>query len=243
MRSAGPALVSRHIPAAEAGRAVTVSLKAGEDGAFVTEMDMGLGQVGFHRGTPPIATTVSDAQHWALAGRRRAVEEVEVRTEHGEAVEVVYGEGVWMSIIDPFEEDLPVEVRSTGDGCKVRLRTIKLPRFESPPTERGPWPSAASGQSAPCLAGHGSTPRIRGSEPLLSMQRSAFEVLEEIGTSLVPRVEMPATGFGSSNAKNPPFPAGSEVRLRGVEPPRPVRATRPSTLRVYQFRHSREGRR
>jgi hypothetical protein len=31
------------------------------------------------------------------------------------------------------------------------------------------------------------------------------------------------------------------VRLRGVEPPRPVRATRPSTLRVYQFRHRREG--
>ncbi len=36
---------------------------------------------------------------------------------------------------------------------------------------------------------------------------------------------------------------GSEVRLRGVEPPRPVRVTRPSTLRVYQFRHRREGRR
>ena len=32
---------------------------------------------------------------------------------------------------------------------------------------------------------------------------------------------------------------GFAVRLRGVEPPRPVRATRPSTLRVYQFRHSR----
>jgi hypothetical protein len=29
------------------------------------------------------------------------------------------------------------------------------------------------------------------------------------------------------------------MRLRGVEPPRPVRVTRPSTLRVYQFRHSR----
>jgi hypothetical protein len=29
------------------------------------------------------------------------------------------------------------------------------------------------------------------------------------------------------------------MRLRGVEPPRPLRATRPSTLRVYQFRHSR----
>ena len=29
------------------------------------------------------------------------------------------------------------------------------------------------------------------------------------------------------------------MRLRGVEPPRPVRVTRPSTLRVYQFRHRR----
>ena len=32
---------------------------------------------------------------------------------------------------------------------------------------------------------------------------------------------------------------GFAMRLRGVEPPRPLRATRPSTLRVYQFRHSR----
>ena len=29
------------------------------------------------------------------------------------------------------------------------------------------------------------------------------------------------------------------MRWRGLEPPRPVRATRPSTLRVYQFRHQR----
>lgn len=29
------------------------------------------------------------------------------------------------------------------------------------------------------------------------------------------------------------------MRLNGVEPSRPVRDTRPSTLRVYQFRHSR----
>ncbi len=31
------------------------------------------------------------------------------------------------------------------------------------------------------------------------------------------------------------------MRLNGVEPSRPVRDTRPSTLRVYQFRHSRVG--
>ena len=35
-------------------------------------------------------------------------------------------------------------------------------------------------------------------------------------------------------------PRAGIMRLRGVEPPRPFRATRPSTLRVYQFRHSRE---
>ncbi len=40
-------------------------------------------------------------------------------------------------------------------------------------------------------------------------------------------------------------PAGagpSSVRPRGLEPPRPIRVTRPSTLRVYQFRHRRVGR-
>jgi hypothetical protein len=31
------------------------------------------------------------------------------------------------------------------------------------------------------------------------------------------------------------------MRPNGVEPSRPVRDTRPSTLRVYQFRHGREG--
>jgi hypothetical protein len=30
-----------------------------------------------------------------------------------------------------------------------------------------------------------------------------------------------------------------EVRPRGLEPPRAIRPTRPSTLRVYQFRHRR----
>src|SRR5215218_250702 len=29
------------------------------------------------------------------------------------------------------------------------------------------------------------------------------------------------------------------MRWRGLEPPRPARGTRPSTLRVYQFRHQR----
>ena len=44
--------------------------------------------------------------------------------------------------------------------------------------------------------------------------------------------KQPSNGASSNNAR-------LLMRLRGVEPPRPVRATRPSTLRVYQFRHSR----
>jgi hypothetical protein len=35
---------------------------------------------------------------------------------------------------------------------------------------------------------------------------------------------------------------GSSMRPRGFEPPRTIRSTRPSTLRVYQFRHRRVGR-
>jgi hypothetical protein len=38
--------------------------------------------------------------------------------------------------------------------------------------------------------------------------------------------------------KSPGF-QGFPMRLRGVEPPRTLRSTRPSTLRVYQFRHRR----
>ncbi len=39
--------------------------------------------------------------------------------------------------------------------------------------------------------------------------------------------------------QKPPLSGGFAMRLNGVEPSRPVRDTRPSTLRVYQFRHSR----
>jgi hypothetical protein len=55
-----------------------------------------------------------------------------------------------------------------------------------------------------------------------------------------------------ANAKGPdpyrgrePFRVGSNnatlVRPSGLEPPRTVKSTRPSTLRVYQFRHGRRG--
>ena len=44
----------------------------------------------------------------------------------------------------------------------------------------------------------------------------------------------------------PRMPEGGRSRLlvmrwRGLEPPRPKAATRPSTWRVYQFRHQRAG--
>ena len=39
--------------------------------------------------------------------------------------------------------------------------------------------------------------------------------------------------------ENPAFAGLPEVRPRGLEPPRAIRPTRPSTLRVYQFRHRR----
>jgi hypothetical protein len=137
METAGPALISRDIPAMDGGRPVTVSLSIDSDGQFVTRMDMGPGQVGHHRGTPPIATTVSDAQHWALAGRREDADEVAVLTGRGEQVEVLYGDRAWLAIIEPFEEDLPVEVRMSGGGS----RTITLPRFESQLTaKQGRWP-------------------------------------------------------------------------------------------------------
>ena len=39
-----------------------------------------------------------------------------------------------------------------------------------------------------------------------------------------------------------PSPLPHSVRPRGLEPPRELSPTRPSTLRVYQFRHRRVGR-
>jgi hypothetical protein len=118
---------------------VTVSLKVGDDGAFVTEMDMGPGQVGLHRATPPIATTVSDAQHWALAGRCEGAEEIEVITQRGERVEVSYGDGAWMAIIEPFDEDVFVEVWTTSNGRREGKQTVTLHRLVVPPTETRGW--------------------------------------------------------------------------------------------------------
>ena len=43
----------------------------------------------------------------------------------------------------------------------------------------------------------------------------------------------------SRKAESRPSERLSRMRWRGLEPPRPNRVTRPSTLRVYQFRHQR----
>jgi hypothetical protein len=45
----------------------------------------------------------------------------------------------------------------------------------------------------------------------------------------------------SENEKSPAFAGLSQMRRRGLEPPRALQPTRPSTLRVYQFRHRRSG--
>src|SRR3954453_23496132 len=45
----------------------------------------------------------------------------------------------------------------------------------------------------------------------------------------------------SASAKAPHLRGFRNMRRRGLEPPRAIRPTRPSTLRVYQFRHRREG--
>ena len=42
--------------------------------------------------------------------------------------------------------------------------------------------------------------------------------------------------------RNPRASGGFVMRRRGLEPPRDLHPTRPSTLRVYQFRHRRVGR-
>ena len=57
-------------------------------------------------------------------------------------------------------------------------------------------------------------------------------VLEPFAASQNAKTLVPSFGAEGSNVE-------ALVRLRGVEPPRAVRPTRPSTLRVYQFRHSR----
>src|SRR4051794_6991961 len=58
-------------------------------------------------------------------------------------------------------------------------------------------------------------------------------------SNLIARLGINRCSAVPKNAETPAFAGASIMRLRGVEPPRPVRATRPSTLRVYQFRHSR----
>jgi Berberine and berberine like len=48
-----------------------------------------------------------------------------------------------------------------------------------------------------------------------------------------------APGRGRPETKKPRDLRGFLMRRRGLEPPRAIQPTRPSTLRVYQFRHRR----
>jgi hypothetical protein len=52
------------------------------------------------------------------------------------------------------------------------------------------------------------------------------------------RTEAPLPPLGKRKA---PHSRAFSMRPSGLEPPRTVRSTRPSTLRVYQFRHGRRG--
>ena len=49
----------------------------------------------------------------------------------------------------------------------------------------------------------------------------------------------PPDGVKRENDRRPPSGGPRRMRWRGLEPPRGINPTRPSTLRVYQFRHQR----
>ncbi len=56
---------------------------------------------------------------------------------------------------------------------------------------------------------------------------------------LLPRGSRAGQAVGPGTTKAARTERLSHMRWRGLEPPRPNRVTRPSTLRVYQFRHQR----
>jgi hypothetical protein len=51
----------------------------------------------------------------------------------------------------------------------------------------------------------------------------------------------PRCGWKATGTKKPCKCRAFRMRSSGLEPPRAVKPTRPSTLRVYQFRHERRG--
>src|ERR1044072_3643024 len=66
-----------------------------------------------------------------------------------------------------------------------------------------------------------------------------FLYLSLTGAPTGPRIARAASRRGSKKQKNPQLAGAFLMRLNGVEPSRVFPPTRPSTLRVYQFRHSR----
>ena len=86
-----------------------------------------------------------------------------------------------------------------------------------------------------------------------------LSALEQVCTRIIPAAPMAACGMNSwdgslkpgSNPYHDPVLRTTKaphvrgfrfMRRRGLEPPRAIQPTRPSTLRVYQFRHRRSGR-
>jgi hypothetical protein len=65
---------------------------------------------------------------------------------------------------------------------------------------------------------------------------AALDLLNE------PPPSIPRGALGRYGGMKKAPPSGAfPVRPRGLEPPRTIQSTRPSTLRVYQFRHRRVG--
>src|SRR5256714_6915068 len=63
-----------------------------------------------------------------------------------------------------------------------------------------------------------------------------------VGTNVCSPASVALLPDGVKQEKRPLSRPPSHMRWRGLEPPRGVNPTRPSTLRVYQFRHQRAGR-
>jgi hypothetical protein len=124
-----------------------------------------------------------------------------------------------------------------------------------------------SGQAAQCVQRHPAGPRRRRAPPVRleparplgasSRERTTHAPRSGWTLTALPRGRSVPTsvpmfvsnvshvpagedGTGPQTAENPTF-AGFPMRPGRFELPRPVKVTRPSTLRVYQFRHRRVG--
>jgi hypothetical protein len=121
---------------------------------------------------------------------------------------------------------------------------------------RSPMPARASSSSrlsresiergapAGCCAQNASAPTIHGFRHVLFISSygrlyPAATPSEKMGPDWAHGLGCVQLGGSPLQRRSPRRSRGFVVRLRGVEPPRALRPTRPSTLRVYQFRHRR----